>query len=262
MIENVGGAAGVMGMQRAAKAAPDGHTIYFGGTELVVPPMVSKTLQYDWKKQFTPVGQFASIWFVLAAPSTSKFSSIKEMLDFARSHPDRLSYASPGVASTQHMIGESIRERTGAAMTHVPYRGGNQITPDLMGGVVDAGFLTVAGILANAGSGKIKPLAVTSPTRVAQFPNVPALSEVEGLKDFSMGTWQGLFFPARTPPAVVTRLATALDATLKAPSVRQKLEEAGAVVRFTDGAAFTRYIDSETLTYRRIIDFAKMGTAE
>jgi tripartite-type tricarboxylate transporter receptor subunit TctC len=262
VIENVGGAAGVMGMQRAANSTPDGHTIYFGGTELVVPPMVNKKLQYDWKKQFTPVGQFASVWFVLAAPTDSKYSSMKDMIDYARRNPGKLSYASPGIASTQHMLGESIRERTGAAMTHIPYRGGAQITSDLMGGTIDVGFLTVAGMLANSASGKLKPLAVTSPSRVSQLPNVPALSEIEGLKGFSMGTWQGLFVPAKTPPAVVARLASALEAAVKAPSVRQKLEEAGAVVKFIDGPTFTGYIDSEAQAYRRIVDFAKMTVTE
>ena len=262
VIDNVSGAGGVVGMQRAAQSPPDGHTIYFGGTELIVPPMVNPKLKYDWKTRFTPVGQFASIWFVLAAPANSPFSNLRDFLDHARRHPGKVSYASPGIASTQHMLGESIRERAKIGMVHVPYRGGSQITSDLIGGTIDAGCLTVAGTLPHLRSGKLKALAVTSPTRVQQLPDVGTLAEAKELSDFSMGTWQGLFVPAGTPTAVVERLAAALDATMKAPSVRQKLEEAGAVISFTDGRSFTRYIDAETDKYRRIVEFSKMRVTE
>lgn len=262
VIENVGGGSGVLGMQRAAQSPADGHTIYFGGTELVVPPMVNSRLQYDWKSRFTPVGQFASIWFVLAAPANAPYSNLRQFLDYARRNPGKVSYASPGIASTQHMLGESIRERAKVAAVHIPYRGGAQITADLIGGTVDAGFLTVAGMIPHLRSGKLKAIAVTSPTRVPQLPDVGTLAEVPELSGFSMGTWQGLFVPAGTPPAVVERLNASLDATMKAPAVRQKLEEAGAVISFSDGGAFTRYIDAEAVQYRRIVEFSKIRIVE
>jgi tripartite-type tricarboxylate transporter receptor subunit TctC len=262
VIDNQGGASGVLGMQKASQAAPDGHTIYFGGTELVIPPMVNPKLSYDWKKRFTPVGQFAAIWFVLAAPSSSPFANVNAMVDHAKRNPGKLSYASPGIASTQHMVGESIRERTGGAMVHIPYRGGAQIITDLMGGTVDAGFLTVAGMLANTAGGKLKPMAVTSPKRVPQLPDVPSITEVKGMAEFSMGTWQGMFVPAGTPAPVVAKLAAALEATMNAPAVRQELEKAGAVITFNDGPTFTKMIDAEAVKYRRIVDFAKMQVNE
>lgn len=262
VIDNQAGGAGVLGMQKAAQAAPDGHTIYFGGTELVVPPMVNPKLSYDWKKRFTPVGQFAAIWFVIAAPSATPFASFGAMVEHAKKNPGKLSYASPGIASTQHMVGESLRERTGAAIVHIPYRGGAQIVTDLMGGVVDAGFLTVAGMLANQAGGKLKPMAVTAPTRVPQLPDVPSITEIKGMSDLSMGTWQGLFVPAGTPAPVVARLAEALKATMNAPAVRAELEKAGAVVTLADGATFTKYIDTEAVKYKRVVDFAKMQVTE
>lgn len=262
VIDNQAGGAGVLGMQKATQAAPDGHTIYFGGTELVVPPMVNPKLSYDWKKRFTPVGQFAAIWFVIAAPSATPFASFAAMVEHAKKNPGKLSYASPGIASTQHMVGESLREHTGAAMVHIPYRGGAQIVTDLMGGTVDAGFLTVAGMLANQVGGKLKPMAVTAPTRVPQFPDVPSITEIEGMSNFSMGTWQGLFVPVGTPAPVVARLADALQATMKAPAVRAELEKAGAVITLADGNTFTKYIDAEAVKYKRVIEFAKMQVNE
>jgi len=262
VIDNQAGGAGVLGMQKATRATPDGHTIYFGGTELVVPPMVNPKLSYDWKKRFTPVGQFAAIWFVIAAPSATPFASFGAMVEHAKRNPGKLSYASPGIASTQHMVGESLRERTGAAMVHIPYRGGAQIVTDLMGGTVDAGFLTVAGMLANQVGGKLKPMAVTAPTRVPQLPDVPSITEIKGMSDFSMGTWQGLFVPAGTPAPVVARLAEALQATMNAPAVRAELEKAGAVITLADGATFTKYIDAEAVKYKRVVDFAKMQVTE
>lgn len=262
VIENVGGAGGVLGLQRATGAPADGHTLYLGGTELVVPPMVNSKLQYDWKQRFTPVGQFGFVWFVIAAPAAAPYSNLREMLDYARHHPGKLAYATPGVASTQHMLGESIRERTGAAIVHVPYRGGPQMTQDLIGGSIESGFLTVNGMLANLPGGRLKAIAVTSPARLASLPGVPTLTEVKELSGISMGAWMGIFVPAGTPPAIVDRLVVALEATLNAPVVREPLEKAGAVVTFSPGPSFVRYIDGESLKYRRIVDFARMKLAE
>ena len=261
VIENVGGGGGVVGMQRAANSPPDGHTIYFGGTELVVPPMVNDKLKYDWKARFIPVAQFASVWFVLAAPAKAPFSNLREFIDHARKNPGKVSYASPGIATTQHMLGESIKERAKVDIIHVPYKGGAQINTDLQGGHIDAGFLTVASMLSNKGSG-IKAVAVTSPTRATPLPDVQSFMEVKELSDFSMGTWQGLFVPAGTPAPVVAKLATALQAAMKAPEVVKKLEDAGSVVTFSDAATFTKLIDSETGRYRRIVEFAKMKVTE
>lgn len=261
VIDNVGGGGGVVGMQKAANAAPDGHTIYFGGTELVVPPMVNPKLQYDWKKRFTPVAQFASLWFVLAAPANRPFSNFREFLDYARKNPGKVSYGSPGIATTQHMLGESIRERAKVDIIHVPYKGGAQINTDLMGSQIDSAFLTVTTMLQVLKSG-VKPIAVSSPTRVKQLPDTQSFTEVPELADFSMGTWQGLFVPAATPAPVVARLATALEAAMKAPEVRMKLEDAGSVITFNDAQTFTKFIDTEATRYKRIVDFAKMRVTE
>jgi tripartite-type tricarboxylate transporter receptor subunit TctC len=261
VIENIGGGGGVVGMQKAAGAPPDGHTIYFGGTELVVPPMVNDKLKYDWKARFTPVAQFAAVWFVLAAPAKAPFSNFREFIDYARKNPGKVSYASPGIATTQHMLGESIKERAKVDIVHVPYKGGAQINTDLQGGHIDAGFLTVASMLSNKGSG-IKAVAVTSPKRAPQLPDIQSFTEVKELADFSMGTWQGLFVPVGTPAPVVAKLAAALQATMKSPEVVKKLEEAGSVVTFSDATTFTKFIDSETGRYRRIVDFAKMKVTE
>ena len=261
VIDNTGGGGGVVGMQKAANAPADGYTIYFGGTELVVPPMVNDKLKYDWKARFIPVAQFASVWFVLAAPAKAPFSNFREFIDYARKNPGKVTYASPGIATTQHMLGESIKERAKVDIIHVPYKGGAQINTDLQGGHIDAGFLTVTSMLSNKGSG-IKAVAVTSPTRAKQLPDVQSFTEVKELADFSMGTWQGLFVPAGTPAPVVARLAAALEATMKSPEVIKKLEEAGSVVNFADARKFTQFIDSETGRYKRIVDFAKMKVVE
>lgn len=109
------------------------------------------------------------------------------MVNFARRNPGRLAYATPGVASTQHMLEESIREKTGSAIVHVPYRGGPQMTQDLIGGSVESGFLTVNGMLANLPGGRLKAIAVTSPARLPQLPDVPALTELKELAEVSMG---------------------------------------------------------------------------
>ena len=262
VVDNVPGAGSVVGLQKAFNAAPDGYNVYLGGTELIVPPMVNSKVQYDWKSKLTPVGQFAFVWFVLAAPTNAPYNNMREFIDHAKKNPDKVAYASAGVASTQHMLGELIRERSGAPIVHVPYRGGPQFTQDLLAGNVDTAWLTVAGMLALVPGGKVKAIAVSSDKRVGQLPDVPALSEAREMTGVSMGAWMGLFVPVGTPPSVLQRLSVALEATMKSAAVREPLEKAGAIVKHTDGPTFSRFIDGEVSSYRRVVDFAKMKVTE
>lgn len=262
VVDNVPGAGSVLGFQKASNAQPDGYTVYLGGTELIVPPMVNPKVQYDWKSKLTPVGQFAFVWFVLAAPVNAPYNNLREFIDHAKKNPGKVTYASAGVASTQHMLGELIRERAVAPIVHIPYRGGPQFTQDLLAGNIDTAWLTVAGMLAQVPGGRLKAIAVSSDKRVAQLPDVPALGETRELSGVSMGAWMGLFVPNGTPPAVLQRLSTALEATMKSPAVVQPLEKAGAIIKHTDGPTFARFIDGEVGNYKRIVDFAKMKVTE
>lgn len=262
IIDNTSGAGSVLALQKAFNAPADGHSLYLGSTELIVPPMVNSKVRYDWKAKLTPLGQIGSVWFVLTANAQVPYTTLRGMIDHARAQSDGLTYASAGIASTQHMLGELIRERTQARIVHVPYRGGPQFTQDLLGGNVDMAWLTVAGMLAQIPSGKLKPLAVSSPQRLPQFPDVPAMSELDELKGISMGAWLGLFVPIGTPPAQTKRLSAALGVAMKSVSVSEPLERAGFVVHWSDGAALGRFIDAEVSNYRQVVDFAKMKVTE
>jgi tripartite-type tricarboxylate transporter receptor subunit TctC len=262
IIDNTPGAGSVLALQRAFNAPSDGHSLYLGSTELIVPPMVNSKVRYDWKTKLAPLGQIGTVWFVLTANANAPYTTLRGMLDHARAQPDGLTYASAGIASTQHMLGELIRERTQARIVHVPYRGGPQFTQDLLSGNVDLAWFTVAGMLAQMPSGKLKPIAVSSPQRLPQLPHVPAMSELDELKGISMGAWLGMFVPIGTPAAETKRLSAALGVAMKSTSVSEPLERAGFVVQWSDGAALGRFIDSEVPNYRQVVEFAKMKVAE
>jgi len=155
-----------------------------------------------------------------------------------------------------------IRECTGAPIVHVPYRGGPRFTQNLLAGTIDTAWLTVAGMLAQAPGGKVKPLAVSSANRTPQLPGVPALGGMKEMTGVSMGAWMGLFVPVGTPAQAQQKLSAALEAAMKASSVTEPPEKAGAVVQWTDGPTFGRFIEAEIPNYRRTVDFAKMKVTE
>jgi tripartite-type tricarboxylate transporter receptor subunit TctC len=252
VIENRPGAAGIIGTDAAAKSAPDGYTILTGDNgAMVFNADMYKKLPYD-PKDFAPVGFMARFPLIVAVHPGSGFTSMKQLLDEVKKNPGKYSYASPGTGSPHHLAMELLKERTGSFIVHVPYRGTALALQDVVSGQVPMMVVDTAGGLPQIRAGKIKPLAVMSPKRIATLPDVPTLDEL-GVKGFDVTAWQGLFVPKGTPPEIVQRLTAEMQKAITTPEVKARLEDFGLEVAPSDGPALARFIERETAFWHQLI---------
>lgn len=184
--------------------------------------------------------------------------NLNELIALARSKPGSLTYATSGVGTMLHLAMEMLQERAKIKLVHVPYRGGAQITSDVMGAQVDVGMLTTVSAVPMIQQKKLEGLGVTSAKRIDAIHAVPTFGETAELKGFDLNTWTGLFVPAKTPQAVVTRLATELDAVLKMPDVRKRLEDGGATPGSGTQASFVQFLKKEKAGYAQIVKSANI----
>lgn len=225
--ENRAGAAGVIGTELVAQAAPNGYTLLFTATAHgSVPAMRTKDLPYDPLRSFAPVSLLALSAFAVAVSPKMPVATLGEFIDAVRAQPGRYSYSSPGVGGPQHLIMELFLRETGIRMLHVPYRGTSGALTDLIAGHVQASIVSLqtAGPLAD--SGKLKVLAVMSDRRASTYPDVPTLKEL-GLANLVVDAWYGVLAPARTPDNIIAKINTELDRLLKLPDVRDVLARHG-----------------------------------
>ena len=225
--ENRAGAAGVIGTELVAQAAPNGYTLLFTATAHgSVPAMRSKDLPFDPLRSFAPVSLLALSAFAVAVSPKMPVATLGEFVDVVRAQPGKYSYSSPGVGGPQHLIMELFMRETGIRMLHVPYRGTSGALTDLVAGHVQASIVSLqtAGPLAE--SGKLKVLAVMSDRRASTYPDVPTLKEL-GLANLVVDAWYGVLAPAGTPDNIVAKINTELDRLLKLPDVRDVLARHG-----------------------------------
>ena len=229
LVENRGGAGGILGADAVAKARPDGYTLLIAnvGTQSINPSLYPK-LPYNPDTAFAPVSLICELPFVLMASPSFAPKTVKELVDFAKANPDKVTYASSGSGGSPHLTAEIFQLATGTRLLHVPYKGGGPAMTDLMAGHVD---LLFASVLESSGSikqGKLKGLAVTHAKRSPALPDVPTLAEA-GVKNAESGSWIALLAPAGTPAAIVDKLAADVKAVVADAEVREKLVAQGAV---------------------------------
>ena len=211
VIDNVPGAGGVLGVSKAVKAPADGYTLLMGfDGPISIAQLVNSAVKYDAEKDLIPVGLTTIAPVVAVARPGLPAHNLNELIALARSKPGSLTYATSGVGTMLHLAMEMLQERAKIKLVHVPYRGGAQITSDVMGGQVDIGMLTTVSAVPMVQQKKLEGLGVTSARRIDAIPNVPTFGETAELKGFDLNTWTGLFAPAKTPQAVVTRLLRSL----------------------------------------------------
>ena len=227
VVDNKPGASGNIGTQIVATAPADGHTLLLGfdGT-MVINPHVFAKVPFDTLKDFAPVGKIGDAVLILAANPTLPVRTLQELLALSKSQPGGLSYGTSGIGGTPHIAGELLRQRTGANLQHVPYKGGGQAITDTIGGAIPLTYTAVAGAQGHVKSGKLKAIAVSSTARSSALPEVPTFIE-SGIADFAVSSWVGLFAPAATPRAVVQRLNAELNAVLADPAARERLAVLG-----------------------------------
>ena len=259
VVDNVAGAGGVLGVNKAIAAKPDGYTLVMGFDGPVsVAELVNASVKYNAEKDLAPIGLVSVAPVVLMARPGLPAKTMQELIDLAKKEPGKITYATSGVGTVLHLAMEMVQERAGVKMVHVPYRGGAQITNDVMGGQVDTGYLVTTSATPLVNQGKLEALGVTSAKRIESIPNVPAFTETPVLKGLEINTWTGLFAPAKTPAAVVQRLATELSAVLKMPDVQQRLKDGGASPGTGTPATFAAYLKKEKASYAAIVKSANV----
>ncbi len=226
VVDNRPGASNTIAADVTAKAAPDGHTLLVAtNTGQAIAPHLIK-LSFDPIRDLTPVALIVTVPNVLVINQQVAAKDAKELIAMMKAKPNTYTYASSGVGSTQHLAGEGFKLATGVQMTHVPYKGSSQAHLDLIAGSVQVMFDTTSSAMGHIKSGKLKPLAVTTPRRSAELPDVPTLAEA-GVPGFEMSTWYGLYVTTGTPKDVVTRLVDETNKILRLPDVQSRLRGLG-----------------------------------
>ena len=216
VVENRGGAGGTIGSDSVAKAAPDGHTLLMGVTGTHgTAPSIYPNLPYDPVRDFQPISRVVTALLVLVAHPGLPARTLPDFVAAAKEAPGTLTYGTPGVGTSMHLTGVLFDLRAGTRLVHVPYRGSALALTDLVGGRISTMFGDLLVVLPQVQAGAIRPIAVTSATRNPLLPDVPTMAEA-GLPGFEALSWQGLFAPAGTPPAIVARLNAATRSALEA----------------------------------------------
>lgn len=235
VVDNKPGASGNIGMALVKEAPADGYTLAlaFDGT-MVINPHVFAKLPFDTLKDFSPIGKIGNATLILVANPNAPVKSLAELIAVSKTTPGGLSFGTSGTGGTPHIAGELLKMRTGANLTHVPYKGGGQALTDVVGGSIPLVYTAVAGAHGFVKNGKLNALAVSSARRSSSLPDVPTFAEA-GVPDFVVDSWVGLLAPAGLPPAIATRLNTELNAVLNDPEAREKLRVLG--IEATPGSA-------------------------
>ena len=226
LVDNRPGAGSTIGADAAAKAAPDGYTIFMISNTHFVSAALHKKLAYDSLNDFTPVTQITSAPNVLVVHPSLPAKSVKELITLAKARPGQIDYASSGNGSTQHLTGALFASMAGINMTHIPYRGSGPVTSDLLGGQVMVAFPGIAGMLPHIKTGKLRPLGVTGGKRSPELPNVPTIAEA-GVKGYEMVAWFGIAGPKNLPRDIQMKLHGELLKVLKTPEMNKSLQAVG-----------------------------------
>ena len=254
VVDNRPGGNGIVGMDIAAHANPDGYTIVEGtiGPVAVNPSLYSK-LPYDPVNDFEPVARAVSALNMLVVHPSLPVHSVKELIAYARANPGKLNYGSSGVGFADHLAGALFNTLAGVNMTHVPYKGGTPAMIDLLGGNIQLIFATVSTSLTHVKAGKIRALAVTSAKRVEQFADVPTVAEA-GVPGFAVDNWYGFMAPRGTPKAIVVKLHAEINRILELSDVKEKLAILG-IFPFPAPTpdAYGDYVKAEIKKYAKVV---------
>ena len=257
--DNRPGAGTVIGTDLVAKAQPTGYTLLVNTAAITINPGLLKKLPYDTLKDLVPVTQIAVLPNLLVVNPSLAVNSVKDLLDLAKKSSG-LTYGSSGTGTVAHLVGELFRATAGIHLTHVPYKGGSALMPDLMAGRLQLTFATIPSSIAFVKSGKLKALAVASGRRSPTLPEVPTIAEA-ALPGFDASNWIGLFVPAKTPKRIADFLQREIAALVKEREFSEKMLTLGFEPAATTPAEFSQVISAEVIKWKRVIE-ASGATSE
>lgn len=245
VIDNQAGAAGIIGAERLARAAPDGYTIgAMGLSVLTFVPNLHRKVPYDPLKSFEPISMVAAVTFVMIVHPSIPARNVKELIALAKANPGQLDFSSGGNGSPQHIAMEMFRSATGISLTHVPYRGATQAALDVLGGRIPVMFTALSIVLSSIREGKVRPLGVASASRSSLLPDVPTVSE-SGVPGFTFASWNGIYAPQGTPRPIIERLNSETVKAVNDSVVRERLLGLG----LEPGSSTPEQLGAETRNY-------------
>ena len=253
VVENRTGAGTLVGTEAAAKSTPDGYTLLVGGLSNIAANVgLYKNLPYDPLTDFVPVGMVASYSYALVSRKDLPQQNLRELIDYARAHPGKLTYASGGVGTGQHIAAAALAYITGVKLMHVPYRGAQAAHLDLQSGRVDLFFDNAGTAKPYVDDGRVKPFAVSSAQRFAGMPGVPTVNET-GVAQMDMEAWFGIFARSGTPPAVLKRLQSEMAKAIQAPDMAKRFESGGGRVLRMSAVETDKFVKSEIRKWSTLI---------
>ena len=252
VVDNRPGGSGTIGAAAVAKAPADGYTLLLDATAFTVNPSLFPKLPFDAAKDFAPISLVLQVPLLMVVPANSPFQSVADVAKAARARPGHLTYASAGNGGAQHLAGELFKQGQKVAITHIPYRGGAPALTDLIGGQVDVMFSATTASGPFVKSGKLRPLAISSPRRVEGWESVPTVAE-SGVPGFQVSEWNGLFAPAGTPRPVLERLEAETRAIVTSPEMKKRFAELGVQGVGSSAQEFSSFLKAETTKWAEVI---------
>jgi len=253
IVDNKAGAATTVASNFAAKAAPDGYTIYAAGTSLVINPTLQGNVQYDPRKSFLPVSMMSLTPFILHVTAGFPPKDMPELIAYLKANPGKFNMATSGIGAVNHMCAELFKARLGLDYAVVPYRGGAQAAGDLAGGQAQMMFSASLEASPLISSGRTRAIAISSIKRAPAFPDLPTVAEVSPLKDFDAVFWQAMVVPAGTPAVVIGRLGAAIAKIVADPDMKKSFAERGVELASSSPAELAALIEREDKRWSTLI---------
>lgn len=258
LVENKPGAGGFIGLAQAAKAAPDGYTLYFAAvTNIAIATAAYSPKPVNLIRDFVPVAGVATVPHMLVVPASLPVSNVREMISLFKASPGKYNFASQGAGTLSHLESEVFKASAGVDLVHVPYKGSSQALPDLMAGTSSMMFDSIPASMPHVKSGRLKVLAVASGKRMSLLPTIPTVDE-SGLRGFEANNVFGISAPKGTPPAIIATLSKAIQAVLSSAELRQHMEEQGVEIKFSTPEEFGPMVEKEFRIWGQAVESAKI----
>ncbi len=255
VIDNRGGAGGLVGSQIVAEAPADGYTLLQIFTNFAILPSLHKKMTFDVIKDFAPVINLVSSPLILVVNPSSPPKTVQELIKYAQSKQGKLNYAAPGIGSLGHLAGEYFKSSTKVQMEQIAYKGGGPSVAAVLANQVDMYFSTLPAAVSQVNAGRLRALGVTSLKRSSTFPQVPTIAE-QGVKDFEVVGWFGMFAPAKTPSAIVAQLNEAANKALAVKEVNDRMLSSGVEVVGGNAVSFAKQVKSDVQKWNKVADQA------